>query len=210
MSASKSSRPRIRPWRTAIAFLLSSAASFTAFATGGCSTDAVGVTTCREIEDTRCEAAAQCGIEGAEDVDACKRFYRDHCLHGLGLESEPRGSDVRRCKAVISGAGECAKQGITDPRQCAALQGQQLATTITTVCDVVLQPEDTTACRFLVPDEEDLPDGGTAGAGGGGAGGAAGSSSAGAGSGGTSGGSGGAPGSGGTTGGSAGAAGSGA
>ncbi|MEZ4232648.1 MAG: hypothetical protein R3B89_25960 [Polyangiaceae bacterium] len=186
MSASRSPRSRTRHWRTAVAFLLSSAASFTAFATGGCSTDAVGITTCREIEDTRCEAAAQCGIEGAEDVDACKRFYRDHCLHGLGLEGEPRGSDVRRCKAVISGAGECAKQGVTDPAQCAALQGQQLASTIQTVCDVVLQPEDTTACRFLVPDEEDLPDGGSAGAGGssggaGGAGGSAGSSSAGTG-----------------------------
>ncbi|MEZ4374639.1 MAG: hypothetical protein R3B07_27735 [Polyangiaceae bacterium] len=176
------------PWRSALAFVLSGAASFAAFAAGGCSTDAVGITTCREIEDTRCEAAAQCGIEGAEDVDACKRFYRDHCLHGLALESEPKGSEVRRCKAVIKGAGECAKAGVTDPTQCTALQGQQLASTISNVCDVVLQPEDTAACRFLVPDEDALPDAGAAGsAGTGGTGGSTGGTGGTGGSGGAAG-----------------------
>jgi len=153
-----------------LAFAISGLAAFSVVGSGGCSTDAVGIGVCREIEDVRCEAAAACGIDGAADVEACKRFYRDHCLHGLGVEDEPRSSEVKRCKAAIKAAGECGKAGLSEPASCPALSGVQLSEGIVTTCDVVLQPENSSACRFLVPDEDPIPDAGAGGASGGSAG----------------------------------------
>ena len=90
----------------------------------GCGTDAKDVDECRDIEQARCEAAKPCGL--VDDVDACKRFYRDHCLHGMVVES-PGRAQIDACVATIREAGEAME------------------------CDTVLYPERTNACSFLSP-----------------------------------------------------------
>lgn len=109
----------------------------------GCGTDAVGVDDCRSIEQTRCDYAATCGI--TSDVDACKRFYRDQCLHGLA-GGQPSRLDLNVCLKTIRTAGACAKQGKDTPLDtCDATtkDGPVKA------CDVILAPEQTVECSFL-------------------------------------------------------------
>lgn len=136
-----------------IACLVATGLSFTLLSTG-CSSDAVGVDACRAIEEVRCEAAAACGLEGAEDVEACQRFYKSHCLHGLATETEPRSSSVKACQRTIQAAGNCAKNGQNSLGDCAALSEVRLSNSILTVCDIVLQPDQTSSCSFLYAEEE--------------------------------------------------------
>ena len=111
-------------------------------------------------------------------MEACQRYYRDHCLHGLaeGVDT-PTSDQVDACVRTIEKAGQCAKgdraatldecesQVTTDAR------GADLA------CQIVLLPEWAVECSFLGP-RGDLPnrpgDGGSGGTGpsGGGQGGA--------------------------------------
>jgi hypothetical protein len=131
--------------------LLGLATGLSAFAvttSAGCGTDAVGIDACRDIEIARCEAAQHCGR--VDDVAACRRFYRDHCLHGLrtGIEVPPE-DEVNRCVATIKKAGECAKgdrQALLDecePTVTRDSRGADYA------CDIVLYPEWATECSFL-------------------------------------------------------------
>jgi hypothetical protein len=115
---------------------------------GSCGTDAVGVSECREVEQARCGAAVSCGYA---DVEECRRFYRDHCLHGVALDKVDT-VQVDQCVAQIQSAGQCAaEQPGAAPADCA----QPIATqTSVKVCDVVLRPELATACAFLVPAPE--------------------------------------------------------
>jgi hypothetical protein len=116
-----------------------------------CGTDAVGVGTCRSIESARCEAAKSCGL--IEDVDACQRFSRDHCLHGVGLENDPGTNAVNRCITAIERAGRCAAAGRDDPQEC---RGEgYFGTEAETVCEIVREPELAPSCRFLVPPVEE-------------------------------------------------------
>ena len=103
----------------------------------GCGTNAQAVDECRDIEQARCEAGEPCGL--VDDVDACKRFYRDHCLHGMVVES-PGQAQVDACVSAIEAAGASME------------------------CDVVLYPERTAECSFLSPSPP--PAGGDGGAGG--------------------------------------------
>ena len=119
-----------------------------------CSTDAVGIEACRSIEEARCEAAEPCGI--VTDVAACKRFYRDQCLHGLVSEEKPGSPKVNKCVATIRAAGECKKAGETQIAACHLKP--TLKTTLSDVCDIVLTPEETSECRFLIPEEPPVPD----------------------------------------------------
>jgi hypothetical protein len=113
--------------------------------TNGCGTDAVGVSECRDLEQARCTAASSCGFPA---VSECRRFYRDHCLHGISLETV-NDIDVQACVADIERAGSCAadRGQNTIAGDCAT----PVATTSSrsTVCDVVLRPEIATACAFL-------------------------------------------------------------
>jgi hypothetical protein len=115
--------------------------------TSGCGTDAVGISECRDIEQARCTAASSCGFAA---VSECQRFYRDHCLHGLALETV-NDVDVQACVADIRQAGICAAAlgQSTVARECST----PIATTASTetVCDVVLRPETATSCAFLAP-----------------------------------------------------------
>lgn len=98
----------------------------------GCGTDAVGVETCRTIETTRCEQAPRCpGVDlnvplhrdsPKTDVEACIRFYRDACLHGLST-GDPGGPATQACVNAIK----------------------------TKDCDIVLHPEHDMACLWLNP-----------------------------------------------------------
>ena len=72
----------------------------------GCGTDAKGVEDCRDIERARCDAAVACGK--VSDLAECRRFYRDHCLHGLGVTPPARGR-VDECVATIKQAAACVK-----------------------------------------------------------------------------------------------------
>lgn len=105
-----------------------------------CGTDAVGVESCRILEYARCERAPGCGIalekpphEGApdEDVTACKRYYKDACLHGLASGTDPGAVEVEACKQAIE----------------------------TGSCDVVRSPSSDPACAFL-DEEPPAPDAG--------------------------------------------------
>jgi hypothetical protein len=116
-----------------------------ALLSAACGTDAVGVDACRDIEQARCEAAGPCGV--IEDVAACRRFYRDHCEHGLALENSPGKVTVRACVDAIQAAGSCAKAG-TVLADCTTLAGEPL---IGSVCEAVTLPEKLSACSFLAP-----------------------------------------------------------
>jgi hypothetical protein len=102
---------------------------------GACGTDAVGVETCRQIEEARCRHAPRCGIDLGNpkhrdpDVDACIRFYKDACLHGLATTSDPGGPATRACIDAID-RGDC---------------------------NVVLHPETDPACGWLVPPQPPPP-----------------------------------------------------
>jgi len=147
----------MRFFRMLTATLLSAATSFSLVTASGCGTAAVGVDDCREIEQARCRAGAPCGI--IEDVGACERYYRDHCLHGL-VTKPPAGASVSACVQVIEAAGRCAQDDPTtklsscDPVVTDAHPGLSRA------CDVVTHPELASECAFLL---DTPPDTGAAG-----------------------------------------------
>jgi hypothetical protein len=144
-------------FRSLSATLLSALATFSLVTSSGCGTNAVGVDDCREIERARCDAALPCGL--IDDSGACKRYSRDHCLHGL-LAKPPAGA-VAECVRVIKAAGACAS---SDPE--AALgdcdpEVTEPASGLATACDVVAKPERASECAFLLTEPpEDTGSGG--------------------------------------------------
>jgi hypothetical protein len=147
--------------------LLTAIYAFTLVSASGCGTDAKGVDDCRDIEEARCEAAKSCKL--LSDVDGCKRFYRDQCLHGLATAS-PGSNQVKACVAAIRNAGTCAGQaeGSDAPlEQCSPAIDTSSATT---ACEIVREPELATDCDFLVPGAGSGGGGGQSAAGGGSAG----------------------------------------
>lgn len=120
----------------------------------GCGTDAVGVDECRDIEQARCEAAPACQGEQF-DVGACRLFYRDHCLHGMRVESAPSQRSVDLCVARIQQAAACARStGAETPiESCPAEEqpGGKEGDEVLTACGAVAAPERLTDCAFLVP-----------------------------------------------------------
>jgi hypothetical protein len=138
----------------------------------GCGADPVGVDDCRKIENARCEAASHCSNRfSITDVDACQRFYRNQCLHGLYTGQSPAAGQVAACVRVIQTAGACAAQN--SPTAALAACGDPLASetdpALVDVCKVVESPELTAECAFL----SGAATGGSSSAGGGGSGGSA-------------------------------------
>lgn len=123
----------------------------------GCSTGAVGVDDCRAIEQVRCEEAVACGT--IEDVEACRRYYRNHCLHGLAVESRPPTDERDECITAIRRAGVCAREQGADTPLDSCDEGPPAEAlpeeTLQTTCDVVARPWDVTACAFLNPVRDD-------------------------------------------------------
>jgi hypothetical protein len=132
--------------------MASTAVAVSMLAANACGPDSVGIDDCRDIEQARCEAAEPCGI--VDDVAACKRFYRDHCLHGLALEEKPGENKVTQCVRAIEQAGACARQGA---EQTPAACQLQIAAPVATVCDAISEPETLQSCQFLNPPAEPLP-----------------------------------------------------
>lgn len=139
-------------FRTLSATLLSAAATFSIVTASGCGTDAVGVEDCRDIEQARCEAGSACldasGAPLIEDVAACKRFYRDHCLHGLSVKS-PGQATVSACVQVIQAAGRCAKDDPNSDLSCTETTSNPHRG-FTLACDVFAHPELADECSFLL------------------------------------------------------------
>lgn len=144
--------------RALSATLLSAATTFTLVTASGCGTNAIGVDDCRDIQQARCRAGKACGI--VDDVPACERYYRDHCLHGLAI-SPPAGTSVAACVDVIEAAGRCAEADPEiDLRDCDP-EVTSRKQSLTLACDVVRHPERANECSFL----SDLPDTSTGSAG---------------------------------------------
>jgi hypothetical protein len=104
-------------------------------AAAACSTDAVGVDACKQIEAARCKAAGACSVAlepphaaSGSQVDACIRFYDIACLHGLALGSDPGSTAVNACVAAI-GDHPCRPDG----------------------GNLVLYPEKDPDCAWLLP-----------------------------------------------------------
>jgi hypothetical protein len=107
------------------------------FALGGllafaCGTDAVGVETCRRVEEARCRRVADACTTSVDlskpahrdaDVDACIRYYDTACLHGLVTATEPGGLQADRCIEALGRAS----------------------------CDDILHPERLSECSWLNP-----------------------------------------------------------
>lgn len=124
----------------------------------GCGTDATGVDACRQIEFARCEGAEPCAFD--VDVDACRRFAQDNCLHGL--VEHPGEAAVRACTEAIETAVECADRKGSKTKA-SACDDDELATAGSAeVCELVLEPERLTQCEFLgrseSADGDDEPD----------------------------------------------------
>jgi hypothetical protein len=115
----------------------------------GCGSDATGVDECRDIEEARCEAGKPCGL--VDDIDACKRFYRDQCLHGLSSGQKPGQPVVDECVKAIKAAGACKAATFELLGDCPEIDGIKVTagTNLTKVCDVVKQPEKIIECQFL-------------------------------------------------------------
>jgi hypothetical protein len=112
----------------------------------GCSVNPVGADACRSVEYARCEAAQGCTNVVVKDVEECKRFYRDQCLHGLQAAVEPGAPVVDRCVQTIKQVGDCAKQG----------EGNECAKTFhasESACSLLEHPELLEACTWLIPVE---------------------------------------------------------
>lgn len=127
--------------------VISALAAFLLTSATGCGTDAKGIEDCRDIEIERCEAARHCGI--LTDVDECKRFYRDHCLHGLAVEPPPRNL-VDECVGMIERAGACVlANGDAELAACPEISRETILAD--TACDLVRFPERADECSFLLP-----------------------------------------------------------
>jgi uncharacterized membrane protein YgcG len=143
--------------------LFSAICAFTLVNAAGCGTDAQGVDDCRDIEQASCAAAKNCGT--VTDVDACQRFYRDQCLHGLPV-SPPSSSDLNLCLATIKSAGDCAMNDAGDTELSACEPTPSLsAPRAKTACDLVTHPEYAQECSFLAPGDDagTVSSGGTGG-----------------------------------------------
>ncbi len=147
-------------FRSLSATLLSAVTTFCIVTASGCGTKAVGVDECRDIERARCRAGDPCGI--IDDVAACERYYRDHCLHGLAAKP-PSSAVVDGCVQVIEAAGRCASSEPSSSLEDCEEPVTESRRGLRTACDVVAHPELTPECAFLT---DTPPDDGTGGQGG--------------------------------------------
>ena len=142
-------------FRSLSATVLSAAAMFS-LVTASCGTSALGVDDCRDIEQARCRAQASCvdsnGAPLIEDVPACERYYRDHCLHGLAVKP-PASASVAACVRIIEEAGHCAKADPAIALEECPKPVTDVQPGLTHACDVVVHPELATECAFLWPTE---------------------------------------------------------
>lgn len=111
-----------------------------------CNTDAISVEECRHIEYARCDAASHCPDQfDIDDAAECKRFYRDHCLHGMATAAN--ANDVKKCVKAVEQLGACAKEG--GSKAAAVTCSAAFVNAEKTVCALIAEPEALEACSFL-------------------------------------------------------------
>jgi hypothetical protein len=121
---------------------------------GACATEAVGVDACRQIEYARCDAASKCpNTFGTIKPATCRRFYRDHCLHGLAVGQDPGIAKVRDCVQAIESLGNCVstKSEAVNFSECAVSDFYNLSSKTVSACGLLAEPESLSACSFLNP-----------------------------------------------------------
>ncbi len=113
----------------------------------GCSTDAVGVNECRDVEYARCEASVACGVIEEDEVDACKRFYRDHCLHGISGDKVPTADEHKACLELIEQAQATAEDSL-------GMGGAGEADE--SACEIIDKPWKSEECAYLSADSSSM------------------------------------------------------
>ncbi len=122
-------------------------------AVASCSTNAVGVTACRDIEYERCAVAPIC--MAGFDTGQCQRFYRDECL--VGIQDLEAGADpdtlAGPCVSAIQMVAACVDGGDASAEACQKLipdaSCPELGTPAT-ACNIILNcPEVLSACAFV-------------------------------------------------------------
>lgn len=118
-----------------------------------CEDGATGIEACRAIEEKKCTLVAGCpgsAVQTDADIQACKLFYRDQCLHGIADSVEPDDASVAVCLAALDAAGACAEQTLSScagaPELAGGVDGSK-----TTGCEAVLASELLAGCGFLAP-----------------------------------------------------------
>lgn len=118
-----------------------------------CDSGATGVDACREIETKKCELLVGCpnvALANANDVDACKLFYRDQCLHGMADGASPDAATLTACLGALDLAGACKTATLATCADAPPLaMGRDSA--MLTGCDAMLATESLAACSFLAP-----------------------------------------------------------
>lgn len=124
-------------------------------ASQGCTSKAVGIGACRDVENARCEASVPCGRVEVDGVEECKRFYYDQCLHGIQGPETPTNEELDQCVDMINEAGQEALEALlreelaeTDEEKQAAQEDRLKA------CLVVGLPWRTENCAFILPEPE--------------------------------------------------------
>lgn len=119
-----------------------------------CGTDAQNVDACRTIESARSEIAPACSA--SFDVDACKLFYRDACLVGIGNADagevtaliDPCIAAMKACTAAPDGGADlgCPGQVLHDGATCTNTDGLVLPLT---ACNILMVcPDALEACHW--------------------------------------------------------------
>jgi hypothetical protein len=90
-------------------------------------------------------------------VEACVRFYRDQCLHGL-VVPDPGAPTVDKCVQTIEQAGTCAAAKGEMAATSSCMPPPSLSTSAATACQLIGLPESAAECAFLTP--VPLPDAG--------------------------------------------------
>ncbi len=125
-----------------------------AILSAGCGPTAVGVEACRKIEDARCDAASACGLS-KDQIEDCKLFYQDQCLHGIENSAHrPTETEVNTCIASVKATGACASGGVLTMKACVDAPVLDEAQG-TAPCDIILvSAHQLTACAFAdAPDD---------------------------------------------------------
>ncbi|MBM4358487.1 MAG: hypothetical protein FJ096_10310 [Deltaproteobacteria bacterium] len=141
-----------------------------------CDGSATGIDACRSIEEKKCILVKGCPgstVQTDADVDACKLFYRDQCLHGIADFAKPDDAAVATCLAALDAAGACRDGTLATCSGAPELTPGSDATKMTG-CAAVLASEVLVGCSFLAKSPATSGGGGAGGAtasGGGGAGG---------------------------------------
>lgn len=106
----------------------------------GCSTEAVAIKECREIEELRCEASVSCGIVAEDEVEGCKRFYKEQCLHGIAGDKEPSADQENKCVELLEEAQQIAAETLDD---------EDMVDEHESACAVIAAPWDQPDCEYL-------------------------------------------------------------